>query len=143
MERPSHLVGANVLIIRDGNLLLGKRKGGSGAGEWGLPGGHVEYGETFEECALREIEEEAGMRADSVRFVGVTHQAYQSSSKHYVNFLFIAEGVTGEPYVAEPEFCEEWQWFPLTDLPVPLFFGHKDLIFNYIQNVMFSEWKTA
>ncbi len=46
-------IGVGVLIIRDGKLLLGRRKGSHGAATWSAPGGHLEYGETPEACARR------------------------------------------------------------------------------------------
>lgn len=143
MERPSHHIGVNLFVERDGSLLLGKRKGASGEGQWGLVGGHLEQAETFTECALRELAEEAGMHADSVSFVGVTHQALTNGQKHYVNFLFQVHGLTGEPTVCEPDYCDEWRWFPLTALPENIFFGHVDLIRNHIDGKQFSEWKTT
>lgn len=55
-------VGVGVMIFdKDGMILLGKRKGSHGAGEYSFPGGHLEYGESFEECAKREVMEECGI----------------------------------------------------------------------------------
>lgn len=142
MDRPSHYVGVNVFVIRNGELLLGKRKNAAGDGEWGLPGGHLEHCETFEECAVRELLEETGLRADGVSFIGVTHQAKISGEKHYVNFGFLAHNSQGDVVCNEPEHCYEWKWFSLHMLPEPLFFGHKDLIINHFSSVHFSEWKS-
>ncbi len=52
-ERPTFPVGVNVFVIKDGKLLLGKRKNISGDGEWGLPGGHLEKNEKMEDGATR------------------------------------------------------------------------------------------
>lgn len=60
-KRPA--VGVGVLIFNDKKqMLLGKRKGSHGAGTWCNPGGHLEFGESFEQCAIREVEEETGLK---------------------------------------------------------------------------------
>lgn len=58
---PAPQVGVGVLILRDGKVLLGRRKGSHGAGCWSAPGGHLEFGEAVEDCALREALEETGL----------------------------------------------------------------------------------
>ena len=62
MDRPK--VGVGVAVFQEGRILLGKRKGAHGDGEWGFPGGHLELGETVEECARRELFEETGMQVE-------------------------------------------------------------------------------
>ena len=47
-------VGVGVMILKDGEILLGKRKGSHGEGEYAFPGGHLEYMESFSDCAKRE-----------------------------------------------------------------------------------------
>ncbi len=55
-------VGVAVLIHRGEHLLLIQRKNVHGAGSWSTPGGHLEYGETPEECARLKAKEETGRK---------------------------------------------------------------------------------
>lgn len=66
---PDPRVGIGVMVIRDGKVLLGRRQGSHGAGHYAWPGGHLEYMESFEECAKREVREETGIEIDNVRFL--------------------------------------------------------------------------
>ena len=65
-QRPN--VGVGVMILKDEKVLLGKRKGSHGAGEYAFPGGHLEYLESFSTCAQREVMEECGIEIDQIRF---------------------------------------------------------------------------
>jgi len=120
LERPQ--VGIGLLIVKDDLILLGKRKSSHGTGEFGGPGGHLEGMESFEECILRELEEEAGpdIRVKNLGFLCVTNlQKYPP--KHYVDIGMVAEWEAGEPEVAEPHKLQSWDWYPMDDLPTPLF----------------------
>ncbi len=112
-------VGVGVLVTRDGKVLLGKRKGAHGAGTWGLPGGHLEYGEEIEECAKRELFEETGLEAIEVE--KGTWSNTMIEEKHYVTVFIIVKKCLGEVTLREPEKCEEWEWFDPLALPSPLF----------------------
>ncbi len=114
-------VGVAVILVRDGKVLLGKRKGSHGQGMWGFPGGHVEYGETPEACAIREVYEETGLTITSPRTGPYTNTIFTSSEKQYITLFFIADAPSGEPQVCEPEKCEMWQWYSWNELPEPLF----------------------
>lgn len=114
-------VGVAVILVRDGKVLLGKRKGSHGQGMWGFPGGHVEYGETPEVCAIREVYEETGLTITSPRTGSYTNTIFTSSEKQYITLFFIADAPSGEPQVREPEKCEMWQWYSWNELPEPLF----------------------
>jgi 8-oxo-dGTP diphosphatase len=113
-------VGVGVMVMKDGRVLMGKRKSSHGAGEWGWPGGHLEYMESFEDCAKREVKEETGIEIENVRFNRLMNlRAYPP--KHYADVGLVADWKSGEPKVCEPEKCEEWGWFDLDKLPAPLF----------------------
>lgn len=120
MEETKPRVGIGVLLLKDGKILLGKRKGSHGEGEWCFPGGHLEYGEYFEECARREVLEETGLDIQNVRFLFLGNtRAYMP--KHYVQITLAADWAGGEPQVLEPEKCETWDWFDPRELPQPMF----------------------
>jgi 8-oxo-dGTP diphosphatase len=113
-------VGLGVVVFRDGKFLLGKRKGSHGAGEYSPPGGGLEHGESLEECAKREVMEEAGIEITNIRFLCVFNQRFYPPN-HFVNIGLVADWKSGEPKVMEPEKCDGWDWFTLDDLPSPMF----------------------
>jgi len=119
-ENQKTKVGVGVMIFKDDKVLLGKRKGSHGAGEYSFPGGHLEYMEGFEECAVRETLEEAGIEIKNVKFLWLKNTTFYTP-KHYVHIGLIADWKSGEPEVLEPEKCEGWDWYDLNNLPKPLF----------------------
>ena len=116
--RPLFPVAVLIFVVRDGRILLGKRGEGYGKGTWGLPGGHLEFGESLEDAARRELKEETGLRAKSLTFKNIVNR--KSGDSHYIHIGFLAEA-DGEPELCEPEACSEWGWFPLDTLPQPMF----------------------
>ena len=65
--KPKVRVGVGVYIRKEDKILMGKRIGAHGNSTWCPPGGHLEYGEEIEFCAIREVEEETGYRASIIR----------------------------------------------------------------------------
>lgn len=124
------LVGIGIMILKEGNALVGKRLSSHGTGEYSFPGGHLEYMEGFEECALREIAEECGVKVKNVRFLVLTNTRVYAP-KHYVHIGFVADWESGEPQVLEPDKCESWAWYPLDALPTPLFATIPDMLDAY------------
>ena len=119
MERPK--VGIGVLVVKDGKVLLGKRKGANGEGTWSPPGGHLEFGESWELCAARETLEEAGISIKNPKFFTSTNDIRLDKGTHYTTIWILAEYGGGEVCNREPEKCEGWQWFVWEEMPRPLF----------------------
>lgn len=131
------LLGATVLVLRDGKILLGKRINIFGAGKWGLPGGHVDMGERFVEAAARELMEETGMTAERFEFANLVEKP--DDEAHYVISSFVAINPKGEPQLLEPEKCEEWQWFDLAEVPENTVTSHYKQIKLFEEGVFFSD----
>lgn len=113
-------VGIGVMILKKSKVLLAKRKGSHGQGEFAFPGGHLEFGESFIECAMRETSEEAGIKIKKVRFLYLAN-ILKYGGKHYAHIGLIAEWKSGEPKVLEPDRSEDWGWYSLNNLPKPMF----------------------
>jgi 8-oxo-dGTP diphosphatase len=108
-----------VLVVRGGRVLLGRRRGKHGAGQYSAPGGHVEWGESLAETARREVREETGLEIENIRLLSLG--SYCWGDRHYVDIDVVAEAPSGEPQLREPDRCEGWDWYDLDDLPKPLF----------------------
>lgn len=113
-------VGVGVMIFRDGKVLLGRRRGSHGAGEYAFPGGHLDYMESFEECARRETREECGIEIANIRFQFIAN-VKKYGAKHYVHIGLIADWKSGEAELLEPEKCESWDWYDMATPPEPIF----------------------
>ena len=113
------LVGVGVVFVRHGQVFLARRRGELGGGSWGSAGGHLEFGETLEECARREAREEFGLEVGGLRYLCASNiVAY---GRHYVDFEFLGDISGQEPELLEPEAFDGCGWFPLRSPPEPLF----------------------
>ncbi|KKS65371.1 MAG: NUDIX hydrolase [Parcubacteria group bacterium GW2011_GWC1_43_12] len=120
MDENKPKVGMGIMILKDGKILLGKRKNSHGSGEYAFPGGHLEYMESFEGCAKRETKEECGIEIENIRFQYLANLT-KYASKHYVQIGLAADWKSGEPSVLEPEKCESWDWYDIDNLPESTF----------------------
>ncbi|OGL73655.1 hypothetical protein A3C96_02145 [Candidatus Uhrbacteria bacterium RIFCSPHIGHO2_02_FULL_60_10] len=114
------IVGVGVMIMKDGKVLLGLRRGAHGAGEYAFPGGHLELGESYAACASREIEEECGVQVKNLRFQ-FTSNSMRFAPRHYIHIGMIADWAAGEPVNREPNKCGGWIWCDPNAPPQPLF----------------------
>lgn len=131
-DRKLPKIGVAVFILRDGKILMSERLKGNGAGTWGLAGGHLEMGETFEECCKREVKEETGLDINEVRLLTAVNKGIVASGDHYVTLFFVANNVDGTPLDLEPEKHGPWKWFPKNDIPKTCFEDFESLIKRYL-----------
>lgn len=124
-QRP--YVGVAAIVIKNGKVLLGKRKNSHGAGTWQFPGGHLEFNESVEDCARREVFEETGIKIKNVRLGPYTNDIFIDEQKHYITLFAISEFDSGELKLREPDKCEAWNWFEWSKLPKPSFLPIKNL----------------
>lgn len=113
-------VGTGLAILRDGKLLLYRRKKAPEAGHWNIVGGKIDLMERSEEAAAREAEEETGLSIGETRFLCVTEQLLEDDHQHWVSVIYVTDDFTGNPRVMEPDKLPEFGWFALDDLPQPL-----------------------
>ncbi len=133
-------VGFGVMILKDKKVLLGKRhedpeKASSllnGAGCFTMPGGKLHFGESFEDGAKRETQEETGIILEDVNVMCVNNDIVESA--HFVTIGLISENFSGESKVMEPDEITEWNWYDIDNLPSPMYFPSAKVIENYKNN---------
>lgn len=112
--------------------MLSKRRSSHGTGEYAFQGGHLEYMESFADCARRETREECGIEINNIRFQLVLNLT-KYAPKHYVHIALVADWKSGEPQVLEPDKIESWAWYPLDKLPTPMFETCQRSIEHYLE----------
>lgn len=130
--------GVGVMILnKEGKLLLGKRhddpeKASSmlrGEGTWSMPGGKLDFGESFEEGARREVAEETGLKLNKVDVICINNDKVPTA--HFVTIGLFSNDFEGVPKVMEPDEITEWRWFSLDNLPERVFFPCTKILENY------------
>jgi ADP-ribose pyrophosphatase YjhB (NUDIX family) len=104
-----------VLIEQQGTVLLGRRRGGFGAGKWGLPQGYVEYDEDYLTAAIREVKEETGLDVEIRSIINVVSNLL-SPGLHTLAIVLRAGVVGGELRAGDD--LESLEWVPLSE-PLP------------------------
>ena len=121
-------VGVGVIVKKDNKILLGKRKGSHGEGYWAFPGGHLDFGESLFDCALREVSEEVGIKIKNLQEFDFTNDFFEKENKHYITIFVSADYDFGDVKILEPNKCSEWNWFDIENLPTPLFVPIENLL---------------
>jgi 8-oxo-dGTP diphosphatase len=106
-------------------------------GYYAAPGGHLEHGETFADCARREILEETGLNVTSVRLLTIGN--YLFGDRHYVDIDVVVEVGPGEPSILEPDKCAGWNWYAADKLPAPLFVVTARMIETYVHGATLND----
>lgn len=119
-HRPLIAVGAGVIFANEKKEILLQKRADNFF--WGYPGGAMELGESFEECAKREAQEETGLISDELEFFEInsgkeTNYTYPNGDEIYVaGIVYICKKFHGEMKVQEEEVLEQ-RFFSKDDLP--------------------------
>ena len=116
-DRP--VVGVGAVVLGDGKVLLVRRANPPRRGEWSLPGGAQETGETVFEAARREVREETGLTIEILGLVDVVDSIHRDEDGrvryHYTLVDVFARAAGGGPAAAGD--AAEAAWFDLDRLP--------------------------
>jgi len=116
------------VVVVDGNkILLVKRGQPPHQGEWALPGGFVEYGETLEAAAKREIQEETGIAIDLGAILGAYSDPERDPRGHTVSVVFVGKMVGGQ--LQGEDDAADARWYGIDDLrEEQLAFDHEMIV---------------
>jgi 8-oxo-dGTP pyrophosphatase MutT (NUDIX family) len=133
-------VTAHNFLIKDGQVLMLRRfNTGYEDGNYSVVAGHLDGDETLVAAAIREIEEEVGVKVlpENIAVVGVMHR---KSDDERVDFFLATETWLGEPSNREPDKCDDLGWYAFDVLPVNTIPYVRKALQNYCQGVWFDEF---
>ncbi len=145
MRKNFPYVGSSYLfLIQDGKILLQRRfQTGFQDGNYGVPAGHLDGGETSREGCAREIREEIGIniKSNDLEVVHVMHRKALHDER--IDFFMTASTYEGKIQNCEPNKCDDLRWFPLEELPKNVVDYVRVAIEHYRNGVTYSEfgWK--
>jgi mutator protein MutT len=111
-------VGVGALIVDgQGRFLVGLRGplSKNERGTWEIPGGAVQFGETFPAALQREIKEEIGVEIEVGEMLHVCNHLVPAEKQHWVSPTFVARITAGEPQILEPGKCDGLRWVTVAE----------------------------
>jgi 8-oxo-dGTP diphosphatase len=120
------------VVLKEGKVLLIKRKNDPFKGIWALPGGFVEYGEKVEDAVLREIFEETGLKTSIKRIFGVYSDPNRDPRGHTVSVVYLLDIINGE--LKANDDASDAKFFKLEELP-DLSFDHNIIIEDVLRSI--------
>ena len=120
----------DVVLINAGKVLLIERKNEPLG--WALPGGFVDYGESAENAAARELEEETGLRAIHLDLLGVYSAPARDPRFHTLTVVYLGQA---EGTISAGDDAGDARWFGLNALPEHIAFDHRQIIFDAVRHL--------
>jgi 8-oxo-dGTP diphosphatase len=136
-------VTVHLLFFRDGQILLLRRfNTGYADGQYSVPAGHLDGGETVLAAAAREAEEEVGVRIEprDMTFSTVMHRMEGDKEDERVDFFVHVHQWQGEPFNAEPEKCDDVRWVDLDQFPGNMVPYVRQALENHLAGLAFDEF---
>lgn len=134
------IASSYLLYVKDSQILLSRRfQTGYEDGNYSLPAGHVDEGETLTHSLVREVKEEIGVNI-AERDAALVHVMHRKAKDIRMDFFFTAKNITGQPRNMEPDRCDDLQWFPVNHLPANTIPYIKRAIQHYQDHIWYSEY---
>ena len=144
---PRPAVTADCIVMTNESLpkvLLIQRGFDPFKGCWAFPGGFMEMNETTEQCAIRELEEETGLKLDNLKQIGAYSKVDRDPRGRTITVAYLA--IVDTPLeVKGLDDAAKAQWFPIDALP-PLAFDHEDIMRDvkyvnllYFDNILYKK----
>jgi len=145
MEKKKVGVGFGVMVMDGDKILLGLRNENPNKadtafheeGTWTMPGGKLDYGESFEIGGVREVKEETNLNVEEIEVFCVQNDMNEFA--HFVTIGMIAKKYSGDVEAMEPDEIVEWRWFDLDNLPAKIYFPSAKCIEKYKKNLFYKE----
>lgn len=117
-----------------------KRSHDPQSGFWCFPGGYVEWDETVEEAALRELDEETGLSPDGIGLLGVYSDPKRDlDGRQNIDCSFVVQIATEEKIETNDEVADA-RWFDWTDLPKKIAFDHRQIFEENLETLVQLHW---
>lgn len=125
------IIATLCLIIKDGKILLQKKSAGRfGEFKWNAPGGRLRPGETIEECSIREVFEETGLRVKNLKKCGILNFFSGNKDKPaWIVHVFLIDSFEGRIKEADEGILK---WFELDNLPFDEMWGDDKYWYPYL-----------
>jgi len=131
----------HLFFFRENQILLLRRfNTGFRDGEYSVPAGHLDGGETVMQAGIREGKEEVGVAIEEndMTFSTVMHRIEDDER---VDFFVQVHKWDGEPFNAEPDKCDDVRWVDMDDLPANTVPYVKQALENRLNHIPFDEYK--
>ncbi len=125
-------VGCGAFILNEeGKVLLQQRNKEPERGYWSIPGGKLEWMETFEDAVKREVKEECDVDIQVEKLLGICDHIVKNENQHWVSPSFLCKITNGEPKIMEPTKHTDMKWFSLNELPEKLTITTQNAVRHY------------
>lgn len=123
-------LAVDILVEENGKILLIKRNFEPFKGKWALPGGFVELGETVEQAAVREAEEETGLEVELEGILGVYSDPERDPRGHIISIVFFGSKKDGKEKAGKEIQDIKWTNFNKTE-GIDFAFDHATIVGDY------------
>jgi len=139
MRRFKMVASSYLLLIESDKILLSRRYQTEYMDGWySLPAGHVDEGETVEDCLVREVREEIGVGLKK-KDIKLAHVIHRKEHDIRLDFFYICKKYQGKPKNLEPKKCDDLKWFKLDSLPDNILPYINQAIEKHLAGILYSD----